>query len=283
MQSSSRSADRELAGILQGIGLGLLMVYVISVLKLLLPLALFQPAWQMRAAEGLRITAPLPLVASVLLLLAERVDAGAEALELRVLMLRRLAVGATIGFLLLIPLQISAGLRQMGQTAASEVRQLEEVRQVAAAIEKADSSDAMNRAIARLPGLPPDFQGQYDRPLVQVRLALLAQIRPQIANLESRLNLLRRERLFNSAGLFLLDGLMSLAYAIAFAALASTGREQPSLLQHSLWKLRSLGVWIRLLGRGRRAEGPVSADWLRSLQDVEDDNGESKAMESKAK
>ena len=77
MVSSSPPSDRELAGILQGIGLGLLMVYVIGVLKLLLPPALFQAAWQLRAAEALRATAALPLVASVLLLLAERLDAGA--------------------------------------------------------------------------------------------------------------------------------------------------------------------------------------------------------------
>jgi len=272
MLSSSRSADSELAGILQGIALGLFMVFVISELKLLLPPALLQPAWQLRAAEGLRVTAPLPLVASVLLLLAERVDAEDEVLELRVLMLRRLAVGATIGFLLLIPLQISAGLRQISQTAASEARQLEEVRQVAKAIGEANSPDAMNRAIALLPGLPPDFQGRYARPLAQVRLELLSQIRPQIADLESRLNHLRRERLLSSAGLFLLDGLMSLAYAIAFAALARMGRGEPSLLGHCLWKLRSLGGWIRLVGRGRRGEGSASDDWLLSLHEVEDDN-----------
>ena len=277
MVSSSPPSDRELAGILQGIGLGLLMVYVIGVLKLLLPPALFQAAWQLRAAEALRATAALPLVASVLLLLAERLDAGAEKLEQRLLVLRRLAVCATIGFLLLIPLQISAGMRQLSQTAASEARQLEAVRQVAKAIEEADSPEAMNRAIARLPGLPPDFRGQYARPLSEVRLELLAQIRPQIETLPSRLDQLHRQRLFRSSGLFVLDGLMSLAYAIAFAALASTGRGQPSLLQFSLWKLGSLGVWMRRPGRGRRVEGPVSHDWLRSLQDGVDDNDDGKA------
>ena len=110
-----------------------------------------------------------------------------------------------------------------------------------------------------------------------MRLELLAQIRPQIETLLSRLDQLHRQRLFSSSGLFVLDGRMSLAYAIAFGALASTGGGQPSLLQFSLWKLGSLGGGMRRPGRGRRVERPVSDAWLRSLQGGEEDNDDGKA------
>lgn len=230
MAYSTRSSDRDLADILQGIALGLLLVFLISELRQLLPPALLQPAWQLRAAEALRSIAFLPLVAGVLLLLARRFNPAAEGLEWRLLQMRRLAIAASIGFLLLIPLQITAGLRQINQTTAGEARQLEGVRQVALAIEQANTTEAMNKAIARLPGLPSDFQGQYALPLDQVRPRLLSQIRPQIQRLEGPLMKLRRQRLGSAAGLFLLDGLLSLAYAIAFAALASKrrGRAKPA-------------------------------------------------------
>ncbi len=210
-------------------------------------------------------------MASVHLLLAERLDPGAEKLEQRVLVLRRLAEFATIGFLLLIPLRISAGMCQLSQTAASEARQLEAVRQVVEAIEEADSPEAdspqaLNRAIARPPGLLPGFQGQHARPpLAEVRLELLAQIRPQIETLPSRLDQLHRQRLLSSSGLFVLDGLMSLAYAIALPALASTARGQASLPWFSLWKPGSLGVGLRRAGRAWSPSGRTCASRQASL------------------
>jgi hypothetical protein len=271
MVYSSSSSDRNLAGILQGVAFGLLLVFLISELKQLLPPALLQPTWQLRAAEALRNIAVLPLLAGVLLVLARRFAPDAEGLEWRLRLLRRLAIFASIGFLLLIPLQITAGLRQINLTTAGETRQLEAVRQVSVAIEQANSTVAMNKAIARLPGMPPDFQGKYARPLDQVRSGLLSQIRPQIQRLEERLKVLRRQRLGSAAGFFVLDGLLSLAYAIAFAALASSGAGQPNLLEHSLWHLRKLGRGFRSLGRNQGGRGPVSKDWIRSMSD--EDNG----------
>lgn len=271
MVFSSRSFDRDLATILQGVALGLLLVFLISELKQLLPPALLQPAWQLRAAEALRNIAVLPLMAGVLLLLARRFDPAAEGLEWRLLLLRRLAIGASIGFLLLIPLQITAGLRQINQTTAGEARQLDAVRQVAVAIEQANTPEAMNKAIARLPGLPSDFQGQYALPLNQVRPRLLSQIRPQIELLEGRLKELRRQRLGSAAGLVALDGLLSLAYAIAFAALASSGDGEPSLLQRSAWNLHSLIRWFRRKNSATRGKERIDEEWIRSLQDGVDD------------
>lgn len=267
MAYSTRSSDRELGDILQGVASGLLLVFLISELRQLLPPALLAPAWQLRAAEALRTIAFLPLVAGVLLLLARRFDPAAEGLKWRLQWLRRLAIAASIGFLLLIPLQITAGLRQINQTTAVEARRLEAVRQVAAAIEQANSPEAMNRAIARLPGLPADFQGKYARPLDQVRSGLLGQIRPQIQRLEERLKELRRQRLGSAAGLFVADGLLSLAYAIGFAAVASSGEDEPSLLQRVVWNFQRLAGWFRRMEASSRTKGPVSEEWIRSLHD----------------
>ena len=268
MLSSTRSTpDRDLAGVLQAASFGLLLVYLATELKQLLPPALLQPAWQLRAGEALRGTAALPLVAGVLLLLARRFDPQGVALARRVVLVRRLSIAACLGFLLLIPLQITAGLRQINQTTAAEARQLESVRRVAQAIEQADTPAAMNQAIAQLPGLPPDFEGQYARPLDQVRSGLLAQIQPQIKKLESRLGELRRQRLSGALGIFVFDGLLSLAYAIGFAALASSGADQPSLLQRVLRRLDRLAKWWQSPGRFRRQKGPVSRDWIRAMAD----------------
>jgi hypothetical protein len=273
LSSTHSTPDRDLAGILQAVSFGLLLVYLTTELKQLLPPALLQPAWQLRAGEALRGPAALPLVAGVLLLLARRFDPQGAALARRVVLVRRLSIAASLGFLLLIPLQITAGLRQINQNTAVEARQLASVRRVAQAIEQADTPAAMNRAIAQLPGLPSDFQGQYAKPLDQVRSGLLAQIQPQIKKLESRLAELRRQRLFSALGIFVFDGFMSLAYAIGFAALASSGEDKPSLLQRLLWKLDKLAGWLRRPRlAARRQQGPVSEDWIRAMSDENEDS-----------
>jgi len=263
MQSLSRRFDPpDLAGPLQGVALGLLVAYAAGLLRVLLPLALLQPAWQLRAAEASRAAAHIPLFAVILLLLAQRYDPRDVGLARRVVWVRRLAAAAALGYLLLLPLQVSAALRQIDQTVSLESRQLQRIESVVTAIERADSPQAMNRAIAGLPGLPANFQGQFARPIPEVRTALLAQIRPQIQPLQARLSQLRTQRLQDLLPSVIFDSFIALGLFIAFAAVGCSGEGQPTLLQRCLSPFGRLRV-----GGVSRSRGPVSKAWLHSLQE----------------
>lgn len=57
---------------LQHVGYGLFGLFLAFLLKLVWPVALLQPAWQLQFANGLRTTGLFPLLGAVLLLLAGR-------------------------------------------------------------------------------------------------------------------------------------------------------------------------------------------------------------------
>ena len=275
MQSSFPPEDIDLAGVCQGVAIGMLVAFVAIQLKVMVPLALAQPSWQLQVGDALRGTASVPLVATALLVFAQRFDPEAEALERRVRLVRRLCLAAALGFLLLIPLQVSSGLSQMGQASSGESRQLRDIQRVAQAIEQARTQEALTRAIAQLPGQPTEFRGTFTQPVAEVRAILLTQIRPQIRALETRLIQARSDRMQAALRLFIFDGITTLGYAIGFAAIGRTGDDMPTLLQICLWLPEELRARLLSGRQGARERGPISEQWITTLSD--DDNGEASA------
>lgn len=272
MQSSFPPEDLDLAGVCQGVAVGMLVAFLAIQMKVLLPPALAQPTWQLQLGDSLRGTASVPLVATALLLFAQRLDPEAEALERRLTLVRRLCLAVALGFLLLIPLQISAGTSQMAQASSGESRQLREIQRTSLAIEQAQTPDALNQAIAQLPGLPSNFSGTFTRPIAEVRTILLNQIRPQIRTLETRITQARSDRMQAALRLFIFDGITALGYAIGFAAIGRSADDMPTLLQLSLWLPDELRARLLSSRQGARERGPVSEQWITTLSDEE--NGE---------
>jgi hypothetical protein len=225
------SEDFDLDNVLQGIGFALLFAFLAIFAKLTFPVALVQPEWQLRVGEALRGTASIPLVAMALLLVAEFINPDSQILAKRVVWLRRLSVAAALGFFLLIPLQISAGLRQITQSTVSEYRQLRALQQSTTAIEQATTPQEMFNAIKQIPGLPSDLSPTFTLPIPAVRTALLARIRPQILNFENRIRQDRNQRIQGAITIFSFDAFISLAYGIGFAAIGRTAIGRPTLLQ----------------------------------------------------
>jgi hypothetical protein len=242
------SEDFDLAAVLQGVGFAMLFAFLAIFAKFVFPVALLQPAWQLRASEGLRGIASIPLVAVSLLLLAEYVQPDSPILAKRVLWIRRLSVLAALGFFFLVPLQITAGLRQISQATVAEYRELRAVERAATAIQKAATPQEMLSAIKLIPGLPPDVDPQFNLPIPAVRTALLAQIRPQILKLETRIRQVRSQRIQAAITVFAFDALVSVAYGIGFAAIGRTAVERPTLLQQILWAPSSLQGRISFFG-----------------------------------
>ena len=267
---SDTEARRELSLVFQYIGYGLFGLFVAFLLKLLLPVALLQPAWQLKLASALRTTALFPLLGAVLLLLAQLLRSQSTRLADQVQWMRRLAFFAAIGFLLLIPLQTHAGLKLLGDGNSEELRAMRQVKQVAEEIRLAKSEAALKRAISQLPGAPAQIQGTFTKPLDQVRAVVLDQLQPQIQRADYRLAELRKLRLQGALLGWITDDLAALALAFCFAAIGQLKRGGSSLLLHVL-HLPDLLRFRR--GLGRRSRQPVDAAWLSSLHADQEDPG----------
>ena len=258
---------------LQHIGYGLFGLFFAFLFKLLLPVALLQPAWQLQLANALRTTAIFPLLGAVLLLLAQLLCSQSHHLGAQVLWVRRLAFFAAIGFLLLIPLQTHAGLKLLGAGNSGELRAMGQVKQVAAEIRAANSEATLKLAISHLPGAPAQIQGTFTKPLDQVRSVVLNQLQPQIQRADTRLAELRKLRLQGGLQGWITDGLAALALAVCFAAIGQLQDDGSSLLLDVLHLPGLIGFHLGQLGQGRRSSEPVDDAWVESLLDSDDLDG----------
>ncbi|MEI6030387.1 MAG: hypothetical protein WCQ20_04375 [Synechococcaceae cyanobacterium ELA739] len=262
---SEQEQSLELSLVLQFIGYGLFGLFVAFLLKLVLPVALLQPAWQLQLANALRTTAIFPLLGAVLLLLAQLLRSQCRSLAAQVLWVRRLAFFAALGFVLLIPLQTHAGLKLLGAGNSGELRALRQVKAVAEEIRVANSEASMKLAISHLPGAPAEIQGSFTKPIDQVRSVVLEQLQPQIQRADSRLAELRKLRLQGGLLGWITDGLAALALAACFAAIGQLREEGSSLLLHVLNLPGLIRFHLDELGKGRRSREPVDAAWVESL------------------
>ena len=260
----------ELSLVLRHIGFGLIGLFLAFLLKLVLPLAILQPSWQLQWANALRTTAIFPLLGVVMLLLAQFLRPSSASLAGQLLWVRRLAAVVAIGFLLLIPLQIRAGLSLLGTGNDSELAALRQLKAVGEEIRRANTEAAMKTAISHLPGAPAQIEGTFTKPLEQVRSVVLEQLQPQIQRADNRLAELRSLRLQSGLLGWITDGLAALALAACFAAIGQWQPAGPTLLQSILFLPSQLLDQLRYGMPGFGKAAPVDQDWLDSLHDGDD-------------
>ena len=106
------------------LALVLVLFFALQLLTVLLPFQPLDPAWQWRLSTVLINGAPLPLLALALLLIAGQLDPDDPVLKQRRRLFSQLAVAAAIGFLLLLPLQLSAGLRPQQAAGSAQLQRI---------------------------------------------------------------------------------------------------------------------------------------------------------------
>jgi hypothetical protein len=100
------------------------VLFAVLVLGVLLPFQPLDPAWQSRLTAALVNAATLPLLTLALLELARHLDPDDPLVRGRQRRCAQLAIAASLGFLLLAPLQISAGMRLQDSSATQALSRL---------------------------------------------------------------------------------------------------------------------------------------------------------------
>lgn len=239
MANKVRSED--FADILQWVALGLFIVFLAILLAAMLPLEILDSRWQVKVISALLGSASLPLVGVVLILFANFIDEGVSPFGSKISLFRRLAGFAAIGFLLLIPLQITAGSRLLNQQSGNEVTQLKTLQRAADAIRLANSEADLKTALRQLPGAPSNLDRPLAAPLPQIKDALISRLDPAIKRLQTQVDEAKQNRLQQALGIWIRDAGMAAGYAIGFSGLGSF-KEQGSLLR-SLLPGRRKGLW----------------------------------------
>jgi len=164
------------ASLLALIANGLLAVFVVEVLFKAVPLQILSPAWQLRMVGVITANGAVAITGFGLLHLAANLQPLNQRLADRRRFVRRWALVAALGFLLLVPVQGYAVWNGISITRAVQLRQrnganqaIERVRQVVA---RATSLPELQQQLAAVQG-PTLTANALQRPLPEVKLALL--------------------------------------------------------------------------------------------------------------
>lgn len=192
-------------------------LFLVNLIGLSLPVRLLAPQWQLLVIGNLLSTAPFALLGTCCLVLASNQHPSEEALlQGRRRLLARLA---SLGFVLIIPLQISASWRVAGLAEVPSNRLIGTLRAAKREIQTSRTRAELNAALGKLPGAPQ----------VPERVALsLATIQTSAVNrlhqdLELQLSQ-QRQRLSNrrwtDATTILRSSIAALLYALFFTTAA---------------------------------------------------------------
>ena len=150
MQSESRtpiSSDPSLSGVLEALSLALLGIFIATVLIGGWPPKPFDPQWQLGITAELINNASLALVGALLTPLALVFQPSSKRLRARRKAFRRWALAAAIGFLLLIPLEISGAWRYFHSVTANAENQSSQSARRLSAIRQAIATSTSTKEI----------------------------------------------------------------------------------------------------------------------------------------
>ena len=222
----------------------LLFIYAITIAAQALPLKVFAMDWQISMITVITNSSILPLQGLVLAHLAAYLDPSEPRFEVFCQNLRRWALPATLGFLLIIPLQsfnFVKGIRNYRQNAAKNERTITQTfGDIRNAVESASTTADLQKRLADLnaPGLSP---ADSIAPLPAIRPTLLAEI--QKAEKKAKANIAQQdpEQFWLFSKQMVGSILAAFAFAFAFAAAAKRSAWPESLLVRFI---RYLG-WLR--------------------------------------
>jgi len=238
---ANKIRSEDFADILQWVALALFIVFLAILLAAILPLQILDSRWQVRVISALLGSSSLPLIGVVLILFSNFLDENVSPVGSKISLLRRLSGFAAIGFLLLIPLQITAGSRLLNQQSGNEVTQLKVLQRAADAIRSSNNEADLKNALRQLPGAPSNLDRPLAAPLPQVKDALISRLDPAVKRLQSQVDEAKQNRLQQALGIWIRDAGMAAGYAIGFSGLGSF-QERGSLFR-SLIPGRRKNIW----------------------------------------
>lgn len=269
-----------MAGLLRIAAFCLYGVFLTSVVPLFLPPRLLDPAWQLLAINTLFTASPFPLLATCCLLLGRSPDPRA-VLTSRMLQggMRLAARLASIGFVLLVPLQISALWRVSILAEVPANRLISTLTSARTEIQSSLTLAELNTALAKLPG-NPKLPANFNLPIPDFQKATIQRLSQDLAiQKQQQSQRIRNRRLvdaFNLAKNAVLAALLSVFFAAA-AGVPIRRPAQPQLkgfqpfktLRAALEKRRSKRDYqakLRELSRSRQRRGNLINDVLKWIE-----------------
>jgi hypothetical protein len=205
-------------------GLVLLATFANVLLFAAFPFQPLSPDWQLRMAGFLIPNGITALLGVVLVAISEEgLPSRNSPLPGRAQLIRRLAGWAAIGYLILIPAQVSAGLRQLGTIAETEKQPGIMWGKFRARINATGSEAELRALLNQIPEIPP-IPDKPIGPLSQLKQDLISDVDARFAARATQLEKARSERLQNFLVEAIRNTIQCLLLAAGFSAVSTSIR-----------------------------------------------------------
>jgi hypothetical protein len=265
--SRSEWRHQEFAVVLHWAGVALLAYFLIDLIFQAWPVALLKPLWLDQMSGFMVSRSTTPLVGALCVAAASEIDHRSTVLRQRSALLRRLATWVAIGYLLLIPVQIYAGVKLLREQQQQATQLLSQATSAIEAIQASSTDLELRQAYERIPGEKAPLPEQLPQPLsaLKGRMVELMDARNKKAQFEfdQRLSTLWQQ----SLELLLGNILRMLIFFVGFAALGRPSPGQPTLLARVLIKASRTHV----LGGGYRPKdmgAVIPEGWIEDDQSI---------------
>lgn len=241
--SMSRSEWRhhEFALVLHWAGAALLAYFLVDLAFQAWPVALLKPLWLDQMSGFLVSHSATPLVGALLIAAASEVDHSSKVMAQRSTLLRRLATWVAIGYLLLIPVQIYAGVKLLREQQQNAAQQLSQASRAMEAIQASTTDPQLRRAYEQIPGDKAPLPEQLPLPLSTLKGRLVEAMDARSKKAQYEFDLRLSTLWQRSLELLVGNVLRMLILFVGFAALGRSSAGQPTLLTRVLnRKSRSL-------------------------------------------
>ncbi len=259
--SRSEVRSHDFALVLHWVGLALLAYFLVDLAFQAWPVALVQPLWLDQMAGFLISRSTTPLLGALFVAAAAEIDARSTVLARRSTLLRRAASWVAVGYLLLIPVQIYAGVKLLRQQQQDATQLLSRATQAMQAIESSSTEADLRRAYEQIPGEKAALPAQLPQPLSRLKGRLIevmdARSKKAQYDFEQRLSTLWQR----SLELLLGNSLRMLIFFAGFAALGRPAPGQPTLLTRVLNR-KAKNRWMPVSHRPKDMSSVIPEEWI---------------------
>lgn len=265
--SRSEIRSHDFALVLHWVGLALLAYFLVDLAFQAWPVALIQPLWLDQMTGFFISRSTTPLLGALFVAAASEVDARSTALARRSSLLRRAATWVAVGYLLLIPVQIYAGVKLLRAEQQEAYKLLSQATQSIQAIKASSTEAELRRAYEEIKGAKAPLPSSLPQPLAKFkdRLSEAMEARSKKAQYDfnERLSILWQR----SIQLIFGNILRMLIFFVGFAAIARPTPDQPTMLALLLNRQsRGFGMPRRRVSHDMRAV--IAEEWIQNDEET---------------